>query len=149
MLTSSSFHFVCKRCKAYCCKLILPPITGMERQKILQAGFPDHFKKIQDDLYIIKPDKSSKCPYLTENYSCSIHTVKPQLCLLWPIIPSFKNKKKGSIVVQCPLYPYLSKNAVNKAISEADHIPSYIIEYLWNISSEEKQKYKRFHYQRN
>jgi Fe-S-cluster containining protein len=142
------FHSVCRDCNAYCCTLILPPLTNKEREQILKAGFPDHFEKIQKDLYIIKPGSTSKCPYLTEDYSCSIHMVKPHLCALWPVIPSYKDKKRGCVIVQCPLFPFLPKEAIDSTVREAAHIPLHIIEHLWNISSEAKEKYKRFEYRR-
>lgn len=148
MPTSSTFHTVCSRCKAYCCTLVLPPVTDTERQQILSAGFPDRFEKIKEDLYIITPDSSSKCPYLTKECSCSIHTVKPHLCMLWPVIPSYTNKKRGCVIVQCPLFPFLSKDSIEKAVHEAEQVPLPIIEYLWGISAETKEKYKRFTYQK-
>jgi len=148
MPTSSMFYTVCSHCKAYCCTLLLPSLTHKERQQILKAGFPDYFKKIQKDLYVIKSDSASKCPYLKEDYLCSIHKVKPNLCKLFPVVPFYKNKKRGCVIIQCPLYPFLSKEVIDKMVKKAAKIPLHIIEYLWDISYKEKEKYKRFDYQK-
>ena len=148
MTDSSSLQSVCYHCKAYCCTLVLPPITNSERQRILDAGFQDHFEKIQKNLFIIKSDSISKFPYLTKNYSCSIHKVKPHLCRLWPVVPSYKNKKRGCVIIHCPLFPFLSNEVIDKKVKEALKMPIHIIEYLWVISSKKKEKYKKFEYKK-
>jgi len=146
MPTSKQFLTVCKKCKALCCTLVLPPVTEEERNAILKAGFTDHFTHIGNGIYTIKPTEQGKCPYLTFDDSCEIHQVKPKLCSVWPVIPHYKNNKRGFIVVKCPLFSQLPKGAIDQAKKEAETIPLPIIHHLWNISSETKKKYKVYDY---
>lgn len=147
MPTSRQTLFVCEQCKAFCCNLVRPPITEQEKQDILEAGFSDYFIDVGNGIYDIKPAKDGTCPYLKRNYSCEIHRVKPKLCRIWPVIPRYKDNKRGCIVVKCPLFPYMSKKEIQQAKKVADTIPPAIIKHLWDISSEMKKKYKRFQYQ--
>jgi Fe-S-cluster containining protein len=148
MMSRSDPKSVCQKCKALCCRLVTPPVTEKEKQRILKAGFPDYFEKIDTDLYKIKSQDKKPCPYLKKDYSCSIHNVKPMLCALWPVVPQYKNKKRGCLIIKCPLYPYLPKEFIEGSIKEAEKIPLHIIEELWNLSPEMKEKYKRFEYQK-
>jgi len=147
MLTSEQFLSVCRHCKAWCCTLVRPSVTEHEKLAILAVGFNDYFTKIDDDIYIIKPDSNGICPYLKDDYSCKIHQVKPKLCKIWPVIPRYKNGKRDYVVIKCPLFPQLSKEKLEQAKKEAETISTLIIQHLWDISPETKQKYKRFEYE--
>ena len=147
MPTSKQFLTVCKKCKTLCCTLVLPPVTEKERNAILKAGFTDYFTHISNEIYTIKPTDQGKCPYLSCNDSCTIHQVKPKLCRVWPVIPYYKNNKRGYIVIKCPLFSQLSKEDIICAKKEAETISIPIIEKLWNISPETKQKCKVYDYE--
>jgi Fe-S-cluster containining protein len=142
------YRDVCTHCKALCCTLVTPPLTKKERQKIIDAGFPNHFKKITEDVYVIKPGRSNVCPYLKDDYSCLIQDVKPRLCSLWPVIPYDKNNTRGCLIIHCPLFPLLSKETIETAMKEAANIPRSVIDLLWQLSPEMKEKYKKFEYER-
>lgn len=148
MPTSSTYRTICTQCKAYCCTLVVPPVTEKEKQKILKAGFPNYFKKIEKNLYIIQSEHTKKCPYLKEDYSCSIQSVKPNLCKLWPVVPHYKNDTRGCLIIKCPLYSYLSKETIDNTIKKTANIPIPIIKYLWSLPKEMKEKYKKFDYQK-
>lgn len=147
MPTSKQFLTICKKCKALCCTLVLPPVTEKERNAILEAGFTDHFTYIGNGTYTIKPTDHGKCPYLTFDDSCKIHQVKPNLCRIWPVIPRYKNNKRGCIVVKCPLFFQLHRDVINQVKKEAEAVPLPIINHLWDISSEMKKKYNVFEYE--
>ena len=147
MPISQRFLTVCNKCKALCCTLVLPPITENERNDIIDAGFPDYFTKKANGIYTIKPTNQGKCPYLSHNDSCIVHKVKPQLCRVWPIVPRIKNNKKEYIIIKCPIFPLLSEDDIKNSKKEAEKIPSEIINQLWNISNELKEKYKKFEYE--
>ena len=147
MLTSENFRKICKNCQAFCCKLVLPPVTPQERYRILKAGHPDHFTQISSDVYQIQPTETGWCPYLSADFSCSIQEVKPTLCTIWPVIPHEKRQQRGAMVVKCPLYPHLSSSEINHAQTVGKTIPSCIIKHLWALSEETKNKYKTYEYE--
>jgi Fe-S-cluster containining protein len=148
MPVSTKFIRTCKKCKALCCTLVIPPVTEQERKKILKAGFEDHFKDIGNGIYEIKRENSNACPYLSKDWTCKIQSFKPELCKLWPIIPRIKNDKRSLIVVKCPIYPYLSEEEIIHAKKDSETISDIIIEHIWNISEEMKDKYKQFEYEK-
>lgn len=147
MPTSQQLLEECKKCKALCCTLVLPPVTEKERNDILNAGFNDYFTHIGNGIYTIKPADQGRCPYLKHDYSCEIHPVKPILCRIWPVIPRYKNNKRGCIVVKCPLFSQLPRDVINQAKKEGETIPLPVIYRLWDISSETKKKYEIFEYE--
>lgn len=147
MPTSDQFLSVCQKCKALCCTLVLPPVTEEERNAILDAEFRDCFTNICDGIYAIIPGDHGKCPYLKQDYSCEIQPLKPKLCRIWPVIPRYKNNERGCIVIKCLLFSHLSSEALKQSKKDAETIPLEIIENLWDISHETKEKYKIFEYE--
>lgn len=147
MLTSPSFLPTCKRCHAFCCTIVTPLLTPQERDIILQAGYPNRFIKITNDVYRIRPNNRGECPYIQSNYTCEIHHVKPKLCSIWPVIPRNNNNKRSTIVIKCPLFTFLSEDELQQAKKEACAISPSVIFHLWNISSVNKDKAKRFKYE--
>ena len=147
MPNSPTYRDVCKKCKAYCCSIIRPPITLKEKQDIINSGFEDHFIKVANDIFEIKSKNNNKCPYLTKDLTCKIHKVKPQLCKVWPIVPRQDKIKKTFIVIKCPLYQYLSEKELEQAKKEANLISPQIIQHLWKLLPELKNKFKIFDYQ--
>ncbi len=137
------FLEVCKKCKAFCCKLDGPTLTEKEKNKILKAGFKDYFIKIGKGLYDVKT-KQQVCPYLKKDYSCEIQKVKPRLCLAWPIIPYYKKGKRFYEIIKCPLYPYLNKKEIKKARKEASRISIDMIKNIWEMPLSMKKKIKKF-----
>jgi Fe-S-cluster containining protein len=146
MPTSSKFLSVCKQCKAFCCTAVLPILTDKEKNRILSDGVPNYFIKIDHGLYRIKEGSNGVCPYLTKELSCSIQNLKPKLCKIWPIIPRYKNNIRETLLIHCPLYPFLSDDEIMQAKKEAETLPLDILRHLWDISLESKNKYKRFPY---
>lgn len=147
MPVSHQFRKVCSNCKAYCCSNVRPPITKDEKQIITNSGFKDHFIKIRNGIYEIKPGKDGNCPYLKKDFTCEIHKVKPKLCKVWPVVPRLKLDKKNYIVIKCPLYKYLSKEDLIEAKNEAENISTSIIQHLWKMSHEIKNKFKIYDYE--
>lgn len=148
MPVSTKYLTRCKGCKAFCCTLVIPPVTEQERKKILKAGFEDYFKYIGNGIYEITGKKNKACPYLQIDWTCKIQSVKPSLCRIWPIIPRIKNNKRSFIVVKCPIYSYLSREVIIQAKKEAETISTAIIEHIWNIPEKMKNKYKKFEYEK-
>jgi len=148
MPLSTEFLKRCKECKGFCCTLVIPPVTEQEKEKILKAGFEDHFKYIGNGIYKITKDKNKSCPYLQKDWTCEIQSVKPDLCKLWPIIPYIKNNKRGFIVIKCPIYSYLSKEDIIQAKKEAEAISDIVVELIWDIPEKIKNKYKQFEYEK-
>ncbi len=147
MPTSPEFLKACTTCKAFCCTAVMPLLTKQEKNKILAAGFNDSFIEIEKGIYTIKSSKDHTCPYLTAEYSCKIQNVKPKLCKTWPVIPRYEQHKRTFMVIQCPLYPSLSKQEIQQAKKEAATIKQRIVLLLWSISPDLKQEYKRFQYE--
>jgi len=147
MTTTQERLQVCQQCQSLCCRLVLPLVTQKERNKILDEGYNNSFIKIDNGIYKINSDEQKKCPYLTHNYTCEIHHLKPTLCRIWPVIPYNKKKKRGCIVIKCPLYSHLTKEMIQQAKKEAETIPDTVIHHLWNIPQEIKKKYKIFEYE--
>jgi len=144
---SHVFLATCKQCKSFCCTLVRPPVTEQERENILKAGFNDYFIHVGNGIYDMESGDNERCPYLKHDYSCEIHSVKPELCRIWPVIPRYKNNKRDCIVIKCPLFPHLSEKEIMQAKKEAETLPLSIIEHLWDISPEIKKKYKVFEYE--
>ena len=147
MPVSIDFLKVCKACDTFCCKQRLPPISIKEKEEILNMGNENYFIPLKDDIYTIKALENGSCPYLKSDNTCHIHNVKPDLCKIWPIVPRIKNNKKEYIVIKCPIFPLLSEDDIKNSKKEAEKIPSEIINQLWNISNELKEKYKKFEYE--
>jgi len=147
MPTSQEFLNVCRDCHAFCCTIVRPVLTNQERQRILGEGFPDHFIKIQDNIYEIQLGEKGRCPYLDKNNACLIQRVKPKFCKIWPIVPYIKNKKRGYLVIKCPLFFHISKKKLNETKKQAEEIPDDIIEHLWESTKKKKNRFKIFEYQ--
>jgi Fe-S-cluster containining protein len=147
MPTSSTLISVCKQCNAWCCTIVKPPVTKQEKDTILQAGFSDHFIQIDENIYQIQAEDQKPCPYLKKDYSCEIQHIKPKLCKIWPVIPRYKQNKRGYIIIKCPLYFHLTPQDIQQAKNEAAAVPQEIVTQLWMISPEMKEKYKRFTYE--
>ncbi len=118
---------VCQKCKASCCKMGGADFTKKEMKKVLNAGFKNCFSKIENNWYELK-SKNGKCPYLSKDYSCSIHKVRPLMCKCWPVYLEFKNNKKRYIIIQCPLTPHLSKKQILMMKKQASKLPKKFVE---------------------
>jgi Fe-S-cluster containining protein len=147
MPISQNFLKVCTECKAFCCKIVRPVITEQERRDILNGGFRDYFINIGDGIYEISDGENDKCPYLKNDCTCEIQSVKPNLCRIWPIVPHIKNNKRGYLLIKCPLSKHIADKELELAVKEAGGIPLLIIQHLWDISKEKKNLFKRFKYQ--
>jgi len=119
---------VCKKCRGSCCKLGGADFTKKEMQKVLKAGFKNYFLKVGNYGYELK-SKNGRCPYLSKNYSCSIHKVRPLMCRCWPVYAEYKNNKRKYIIIQCPLTPYLSKKQISEMKKQASKLSRKFIEW--------------------
>lgn len=97
----------------------------MERKKILDAGYPDYFLKIDEDHYEMK-SKNGRCPYLNKDDSCSIHEVRPLPCRVFPVHPEFENNNKKYLLALCPLSKVLSKKIIKKMKIDSTKIENHI-----------------------
>lgn len=86
----------CIACKAKCCKANQITVTEVGYQKIVDAGHPDHFHKIDmnnETFYVLdhryNTDASRNtdmaCQYLQDG-KCSIEDVKPDICAAYPMV---------------------------------------------------------------
>jgi len=117
---------VCQKCKAACCKLGGGDFSKSEMQKVLKAGYPNFFSKINNNHYELK-SKKGVCPYLAKDNSCNIHKVRPLMCKCWPVYLKFKDNKKQFFLIKCPLTPIFSKQDIKLMKKQANRIPKDII----------------------
>ena len=102
---------ICKKCKGTCCKLGGAEFTKKEMQKVIAAGYPDYFRKINNNHYETLT-KNGVCAYLKKDSLCSIQKLKPKMCYAWPVHLDFKGNKKINYLMICPLTPYLSEKEI-------------------------------------
>jgi Fe-S-cluster containining protein len=134
---------ICKKCKAHCCKLGDLTVTAKEMDKILKAGFPDHFIKVGKGRYDIKSE-NGRCPYLKKDYSCQIYEVRPKFCMIWPVNPEYSENGIGFTVIKCPLFPYLNGSDISKSKKIASEIPLDMIKEIWDIPPRFKERLDKF-----
>jgi Fe-S-cluster containining protein len=104
---------ICKKCKASCCKLGGDEFTKKETNKVLMAGYPNYFRKINNNHYETIT-KNGICAYLGKNNLCKIQKIKPKMCHAWPINLHFRKNKKIFYLMQCPLTMELNDNDLKK-----------------------------------
>jgi Fe-S-cluster containining protein len=107
-----SIKDICGKCKASCCKLGGAEFTKKEMQRVLEAGYPNHFRKINSNHYETKT-KKGVCAYLNANNHCTIQELKPKMCWAWPVNLDFQKNKKIYHLMSCPLTPYLSEKEIS------------------------------------
>lgn len=127
MVKANKFLEVCQKCKAACCKMGGPNFTEKEMKKVLKAGYKDYFFKVKPGIYELKT-KKGVCPYLKKDNSCEIHKVKPILCLCHPVFPNFNKKKKGYVIIDCPIAKIMTKKEIEKCKKEADKVSKELLE---------------------
>lgn len=102
---------ICKKCKASCCKVGGAEFTKKDMVRVLRAGYPNYFRKINENHYETIT-KNGICAYLGKDSLCSIQKLKPKMCYAWPINLSFRKNKKIYHLMSCPLTPYLSEKEI-------------------------------------
>lgn len=125
-MKKDNFLDVCKKCNALCCKLGGTNLTKEEVDKILNAGFENHFFEIVPGIYELKSHDNGVCPYLDKDNSCKIQDVKPLICTCWPIFPEFENNKVKLVLVNCPLAKHHSKEDLEKCNKEGLLVPQEV-----------------------
>jgi Fe-S-cluster containining protein len=70
----------CVACQACCCEKGTPLITAEERNRIAEYSGRDEMTK-WGEFYLMKAEP---CPYFCNGY-CSVHPVKPRVCVAWPV----------------------------------------------------------------
>lgn len=114
---------VCGKCGAHCCTYGGTIATKEEVDKISKAGYKNSFVKLSKNVFITKWGKEGICPYL-KNKECSIYSVRPTLCQIYPILMLNEN---DFYLQHCPLLSYLSVNEVKKAKKIIRSLPSEMI----------------------
>jgi len=114
---------ICGKCGGHCCSYGGTTATKEEVDKIVQAGFDNHFEKLSDDVFITKWGGNGVCPYL-KNKACSIHPVRPTLCKCFPVLMLNEN---DFYLQHCPLLPHISKEEIENSKKILKKVPSKII----------------------
>jgi|SRR3989338_1749808 len=131
----------CKACQATCCKMCGPDFSETEMKRVLAAGHPNFFNKINEHHHELKT-KDGLCPYLKEDHSCSIHELRPAMCRSWPIYPECSKDKKKYFQINCDLTPLLSEEEIEKLKKESESIPKELLVSSYNNSGLAEEEIK-------
>ncbi len=112
----------CRNCKAACCRLGGPDFTRGQREKVLEAGHPDFFVEIYPDQFELR-SKDAVCPYLAEDFSCTIHELRPPACRAWPVHAICEGGVREYLLMDCPIVDRLSDEELAEMIAQAAGIP--------------------------
>jgi Fe-S-cluster containining protein len=82
----------CTRCQVCCCKKGTPLITPEERDSIVRYSGRDEM--VEWGAFFLM--KEEPCPYLVDD-RCSIQSVKPRVCVAWPV--TMRPTGEGSIEI--------------------------------------------------
>ena len=110
---------ICRECKASCCKLGGTNLTKEEVDRVLKNGFENHFFEVKPGVYELKAGEDGVCPYLEEDFSCKIHSVKPLICTCWPIFPEYEEGKINHVLVNCPLAKKMKEEDIESCKKES------------------------------
>lgn len=108
----SAYAKTCRDCGAKCCKLGGADVTAEERERVLEAGNPDKFRKLGENHYEMIP-VGTTCPYLNADNQCSIYDVRPYACRAFPVHPEIREGAKKYLLAGCPLSNLLSKKEID------------------------------------
>jgi Fe-S-cluster containining protein len=117
---------ICRKCQASCCKFGGADFTGGEMRRVLDAGYPNYFVKINENHYEMKSERGT-CPYLKSDYSCLIHDVRPLVCKSFPVYVVCKNNETEFCLIACPLSAVLSKNDIEVMKEQASQAEEIIL----------------------
>jgi Fe-S-cluster containining protein len=117
---------ICGECGGHCCSYGGTTATKEEVDKIVKAGFDNHFENISENAYITKWGKDGVCPY-QKNTACSIHKVRPLLCRTFPAMFILKNKKREFYKQECPLQKLMSEKEMNDSFELLKKVPDELI----------------------
>lgn len=136
---------VCLSCKNNCCKLGGAEFTKKDVQRVLNAGYPNHFRIINENHYETMT-KNGACAYMGKDNLCTIQKIKPKMCWAWPVYSDFKKDKKVFYLMNCPLAKHLSKKDIAKMKKQ---VSGYTKEFIFcsetqMSSNEVKNVMKRF-----
>ncbi len=137
---------ICKNCGGVCCKLGGAEFTRKEMKKVINSGYPDYFRKINEDHYETIT-RNGICAYLNKKNICTIQEIKPKMCWAWPVNLDFRGKKKVYCLMNCKLTPYLSEKEIKKMKKQ---IAGYSQEFIdcddtQMSETEVKKVMKRYH----
>jgi len=109
-MVNTSLLPICLKCGAQCCKRKgSPMVLPEEREKIIKHTGKNAFKK-EGNYYIIP---KSPCPFLTKDDKCSIHSIRPFDCKIYPCnIIKKKDKFKIGISQICPAKMFVDKQFI-------------------------------------
>ncbi|NTV23742.1 MAG: YkgJ family cysteine cluster protein [Nanoarchaeota archaeon] len=120
------FLKICQQCKAKCCKIGGTDFSEEEMKKVIDAGHPDFFVKIDEDHYETKCN-DGVCPYLGKDEACTIHEVRPKLCRRWPVYSSVEAEERKNYLVDCPLARVLSQDIILNMVKINEDISSEFV----------------------
>jgi len=130
LITPEEAFEICKECGAACCKTGGPDFTEAEMKRVLDAGHPDHFRKIGEDQYELA-SVEGVCPYLSGSM-CSIHPVRNNRCRSWPVDVDFEGDAQKFSLIGCKLAEVMSAEDIRQGRELAMTIPKTICSSLAN-----------------
>jgi Fe-S-cluster containining protein len=119
---------VCQICGQQCCrkteKFGKIALSEKDYQKIKEeTSCKDFVYKVESEngwIYLAKI-KDNNCIFLEENGKCSIHSIKPLDCRIYPVLFRYQ---KGDIIFfisdRCPFHEQVPSEYVKKAKEEAE-----------------------------
>lgn len=91
-------------------------------EKVLDAGHPDFFIEINPDQFELR-SRDAVCPYLAEDFSCTIHELRPPACRAWPVHASCEEGGREYLLMDCPIVDRLSDEELGEMMAQAGSIP--------------------------
>lgn len=91
-------------------------------EKVLDAGHPDFFIEINLDQFELR-SRDAVCPYLAEDFSCTIHDLRPPACRAWPVHTSCEGGGREFLLMDCPIVDRLSDEELGEMMAQAGSIP--------------------------
>lgn len=129
----------CRKCKAACCRLGGPDFTRGQMEKVLDAGHPDFFIEINPDHFELR-SRDAVCPYLAEDYSCTIHEMRPPACRAWPVHACCEGGGREYLLMDCPIVDKLSDKELGEMMAQAGSIPEENIVNSFKLSRLSKEE---------
>ncbi len=124
MKENESIVEICDKCGASCCKLGGAVASELEYKAIIEAGYPDYFKKVGKGVFHTIWKNDGICPYLIGN-KCSVYEVRPFGCRSFPVLQMYE---RGIYLVRCPLAPKLSERIIEERKQVLSQRPKLVVE---------------------
>jgi Fe-S-cluster containining protein len=108
-------------------------------EKVLDAGHPDFFIEINPDHFELR-SRDAVCPYLAEDYSCTIHEMRPPACRAWPVHACCEGGGREYLLMDCPIVDKLSDKELGEMMAQAGSIPEENIVNSFKLSRLSKEE---------